>query len=161
MIKFREIRDVDRLPIKQVLRATKHFTDAEIEIALELVEGTLHNQDSSYQFIVAENGSCQLLGYGCWGEVPLTKGAYDIYWIAVSPENQRKGVGSQLLNYMESQIVNTHGRLILIETSSSEIYQDTRTFYERRGYVLESRIRDFYKPGDDRCIYIKRLDPYD
>jgi ribosomal protein S18 acetylase RimI-like enzyme len=159
MIKFRDILIDDRAFVKQVLERTKHFTDQEIQIALELVDMVLNKSDLSYQFVVAEqNGG--FAGYGCWGQVPLTAGAYDIYWIAVSPDLQGKGVGSQILSYMENEIMNHQGRLILIETSSSDIYQDTRAFYEKRGYVLESRIRDFYKPNDDRCVYVKRLDPY-
>ncbi|MFC1568779.1 GNAT family N-acetyltransferase [bacterium] len=161
MIKFREIQVEDRLPLKQMLEATKHFTEAEIEIALELVDHSTQKNDPSYQFIVVENSGGQFVGYGCWGQIPLTMGAYDIYWIAVSPELQGQGVGSQILSFMEVEIMKTHGRLILIETSSSEVYQDTRAFYEKRGYVLESRIHDFYKSGDDRCIYVKRFDSFD
>jgi ribosomal protein S18 acetylase RimI-like enzyme len=159
MVTFRNILFEDRVSVKQVLEKTQHFTDHEIRIALELVDMGLSEKDHGYQFVVAEkNGG--FAGYGCWGQVPLTLGTYDIYWIAVSPDLQGQGVGSQILSFMETQIMKNQGRLILIETSSSDIYQDTRAFYEKRGYVLESRIRDFYKPNDDRCVYVKRLGPY-
>lgn len=159
MVEFRDIRKKDRESVKQVLKATRHFTDYEIAVALELVDEVLNKEDLSYLFVVAEQDG-KFAGYGCWGPVPITMGTYDIYWIAVSPDLQGQGVGSQILSFMEDEIMKNQGRLILIETSSSEVYQDTRAFYERRGYVLESRIRDFYKPNDDRCIYIKRIDPY-
>ena len=71
-----------------------------------------------------------------------------------------QGVGSQILRYMEAHIMKHQGRIILVETSSSEGYQDTCAFYEKRGYLLESRIRDFYKPGDDRLIYTKHSDSF-
>jgi ribosomal protein S18 acetylase RimI-like enzyme len=159
MVNFRDIRAEDRHSIHQVLEATGQFTESEIRVALELADTVLEKKDPSYQLIVAEKKG-EFAGYGCWGQVPLTAGAYDIYWIAVPPDLQGQGVGSRILSFMETQIMKNQGRLILIETSSSEIYQDTRAFYEKRGYVLESRIRDFYKPNDDRCIYVKRLDPF-
>jgi len=160
MVKFRDLLPEDRIAIKMILEATKHFSKVEIKIALELVDSVIQNHDLTYQFIITEKQEGQLAGYGCWGEIPLTRGAYDIYWIAVAPEMQGQGTGSKLLAYMEDKIMESMGRLILIETSSSEAYQGTRAFYEKRGYQLESRIRDFYKTGDDRCIYVKRLDPF-
>ncbi|MFN8582815.1 MAG: hypothetical protein U0163_17795 [Gemmatimonadaceae bacterium] len=41
--------------------------------------------------------------------------------------------------------------------SSLDGYERTRRFYEHAGYVAESRIRDFYRPGDDRFTYVKRF----
>jgi ribosomal protein S18 acetylase RimI-like enzyme len=159
MIRLRELKAEDREVLGPLLRSTQKFTEAEIEIALELVDEAIEKTDTSYQFIIAESKE-GVQGYGCWGMVPLTIGAYDIYWIAVSPESQGKGVGSQILHHMEDEIMKNQGRMILLETSSSEAYKDTRAFYEKRGYQLESRLRDFYKPGDDRCIYVKRIDPF-
>jgi hypothetical protein len=47
--------------------------------------------------------------------------------------------------------------MVCLETSSQGGYSRTRSFYEKAGYLLESRIRDFYKPGDDRLTYVKRF----
>jgi len=159
MIKFRNIMSEDRMAIKAILEATKHFSESDIGIAMELVDSVIKKHDLTYRFVVAENGG-QVVGYGCWGEIPLTAGAYDIYWIAVDPEIQGEGVGSRMLAFMEDEIMKSQGRVILIETSSSEDYQGTRHFYEKCGYQLESRIQDYYKPGDDRCIYVKRFEPF-
>lgn len=159
-LRLRHLRPEDRRPIAQLLQETRRFTNQEIETALELVDAVLNQTDLGYQFIIAEENGGHIAGYGCWGETPLTRGTYDIYWIAVSPTYQGQGVGSQILSYMETQIMKNQGRLILIETSSSERYQDTRAFYAKRDYVLESRIYDFYKPGDDKMIYTKRFRPF-
>ena len=48
-------------------------------------------------------------------------------------------------------------RLIVIETSSTPIYEPTRHFYVRRGYTLACRVTDFYALGDDKVIFIKNL----
>jgi ribosomal protein S18 acetylase RimI-like enzyme len=159
-ITLRPLRAEDRPLIQQVLRQTEHFSEMEIEIALELVDAVINKTDLSYQFIVAEKPGGHFAGYGCWGKTPLTLATYDIYWIAVSPVYQGQGVGSQLLHYMETQIMKDQGRLIIVETSSSEVYQDTRAFYLKRGYILESQIKDFYKPEDDKVVYSKRFRPF-
>ena len=159
-IRLRKLRAEDRIPIQAALRETDHFTPQEIEVALELVDAALNEVDPDYRFIVAEKSGGHFAGYGCWGKTPLTLGTFDIYWIAVAPQFQRQGVGSKILSHMEVQIMKNQGRLILIETSSTQVYQDTRAFYARHGYVLESRIFDFYKPGDDKLIYTKRFRPF-
>jgi hypothetical protein len=47
--------------------------------------------------------------------------------------------------------------MICLETSSQGGYERTRRFYDQAGYVEEARLRDFYKPGDDRITYVKRF----
>jgi len=97
------------------------------------------------------------VGYVCFGPTPATEGTYDLYWIAVSPKLHNKGIGRQLLNFTEREVVRMGGRLLIIETSSQEKYAPTQAFYLKNGYEIEARIRDFYRPGDDRLIYTKHL----
>ena len=47
--------------------------------------------------------------------------------------------------------------MLLIETSSQETYGGTIQFYERTGYELVGKIKEYYKPGDDKLIFVKRL----
>jgi hypothetical protein len=58
-------------------------------------------------------------------------------------------------------VIACAGRLLVAETSSREEYQDTRTFYEHRGYGAvpsdRARLCDFYRPGDDRLLFAKRF----
>jgi len=96
-------------------------------------------------------------GYVLFGPVPLTEGNYDLYWIAVDPNIQGGGVGRRLMKHVEKQVRQRGGRLLCLETSSQGSYLRTRKFYEQAGYVEESCIRDFYKPGDDRLTYVKRF----
>lgn len=98
-----------------------------------------------------------MLGYACYGPVPLTQGVYDLYWIVVDPSSQGKGFGRALIEYVEKDVLNRGGRMILIETSSQETYGDTVHFYERSGYHLGARIRNFYRIGDDKLVFQKEL----
>ena len=47
--------------------------------------------------------------------------------------------------------------MLLIETSSQETYGVTIQFYERTGYELAGRVADYYRAGDDKLIFAKRL----
>jgi len=58
---------------------------------------------------------------------------------------------------MEEEVKRMGGRLILVETSGTTSYAPARKFYEVCGYSLQAKIPDFYSPGDDLLIYVKRL----
>jgi ribosomal protein S18 acetylase RimI-like enzyme len=132
------------------------FSSEEINVALELIDIYLFNKEQKdYLIYIAENNVGELAGYVCFGPTPATDGTYDLYWIAVSPAHQRKGIGKTLLNYVEHYIKKNKGRLIIIETSSRNDYQNTRKFYINNNYQLSAQIKDFYHPGDDRVIFTK------
>jgi ribosomal protein S18 acetylase RimI-like enzyme len=147
----------DRGKIHMILIDTGFFTAAEIDVAMELVDTFLTNPaQKDYVVYVAEEEG-QLYGYMCFGPTPVAEGTYDLYWIAVDPAAQNKGVGKKLLGFMEYEIKRLQGRLIIIETSSQDKYKATQAFYLHNGYHPAAQIKDFYKPGDDRMIYTKYI----
>ena len=136
--------------------AAGNFNKAEIETAAELVDEVLAKGDRSGYFIVvleSAEASPAVQGYACFGPTPLTDGVYDLYWIVVDPASQGKGFGRRLLQSVEARVQKRRGRKLLIETSSQESYAGTIRFYERSGYELAARIRDFYRVGDDKLIF--------
>ena len=44
---------------------------------------------------------------------------------------------------------------IYADTSSSDRYAGTRSFYERMGFREGARLPDFYAPGDGKIVYVK------
>jgi ribosomal protein S18 acetylase RimI-like enzyme len=80
-----------------------------------------------------------------------------LYWIAVSPHLQARGIGTVLLRHAEEDIRRRQGRLFLIETSSLPHYDLTRRFYLKHGYEQGAVLRDFYADGDDMVVFRKRL----
>ncbi len=147
----------DRGRIAEIVRATGKFSPAECDVALELVDEALaRGEESGYLVHVFEDEG-KVQGYVCFGPTPLTQGTWDLYWIAVDPESQGRGAGRALLAFAEDSVRRRGGRLLLIETSSQESYGATVRFYERAGYTLEARIRDFYKPGDDKLVFVRQL----
>ncbi len=159
-IRIRPLEAHDRSSIHDMVISSGVFNDVEIATALELVEEALEEgEESGYIFAVLEQGvdPCKVAGYACYGPVPLTQGVYDLYWIVVDPSSQGKGFGRALIKYVEKDILDRGGRMILIETSSQEVYVATLRFYERMGYRLAARIHNFYKVGDDKLVFQKEL----
>ena len=157
---IRELERRDRSRIEEMIVSSGKFNEVEIKTALELVDEALEEGEASgYIFVLLEYGkeSPQLHGYACYGPTPLTQGVYDLYWIVVDPAAQRKGIGRYLLEHVERDIMKRGGRMLLIETSSQETYGATIRFYERNGYQLMARIKNYYRIGDDKLVFSKEL----
>ena len=154
---MRNLHSADLPALQNILVATKAFTIDEVKCAMELLEAVLNDpQQPDYQVIVAEHAG-SVAGYVLYGPVPLTEGNYDLYWIATDPTLHGKGVGRQLMEETENRLRAAGARMLCLETSSQGSYQRTRRFYEQAGYLEESCIRDFYRPGDNRITYVKRF----
>ncbi|WP_321495957.1 GNAT family N-acetyltransferase [uncultured Desulfobacter sp.] len=147
--------DVER--VRTLVTETGFFRLDEISIAAELVEERLKSgHESGYHFVMAQKQG-NLAGYGCFGPIPCTLTSYDIYWIAVAPKFQGKGLGKCILGEMERLIREMGGIQVYVETSTQPGYASTRRFYERCGYRCEAVLDDFYEPGDGKAIYVNRL----
>ena len=143
--------------IRELAKGTGFFHESEVEIAVELVvERLTEGASSGYEFVIAELGG-KVVGYTCFGPIPCTTVSYDLYWIAVHPETQGKGLGRVLLAETERRTREMGGTRIYAETSSRPQYLSTRSFYERTGYKLAELLEDFYAPGDGRATYLKVL----
>ena len=154
---LRKLQASDLPELERILVATDAFTPAEVEVAMELLEIVISDPEQrDYEVAVAEVLG-KVAGYVLFGPVAATVGSFDLYWIAVDPAAQGSGVGQRLMEHVEEEARKRGGRMICLETSSQGGYSRTRSFYEKAGYLLESRIRDFYKPGDDRLTYVKRF----
>lgn len=141
--------------IRNLVEATGFFRPDEIEIAVELVEERLSKgPESGYYFVIAKQAG-KIIGYGCYGPIPCTLTSFDIYWIAVSPNLQGRGLGKIILTEMERLINESGGNRVYVETSTQPRYASTRVFYERCGYHCEVILDDFYAPGDGKAVYSK------
>jgi aminoglycoside 6'-N-acetyltransferase I len=158
---IRALIQADREKIKNILIDTNNFSDDEVSIALELLDVYLNNpEQKDYEIFVDENDddTSELNGYVCIGPRPLTEGTYDLYWIAVNPKIQSRGVGSKLVLYIENHIKSKGGYLVLIETSGKPSYEKERKFYEKNNYRKAVELEHFYKKNDSLVIYSKYLD---
>jgi D-alanine-D-alanine ligase len=113
--------------------------------------------NGDYVFLVYRDDDGRAVGYVCFGPHALTQGTYDLYWIAVDPIAQGRGVGHALLARAESEVQACGGRLLLIETSDTPVYTPARRLYEASGYRREATVHDFYAYGDSLLIFAKDL----
>jgi D-alanine-D-alanine ligase len=147
----------DPAAVRQLAQATGYFSAEETSVAAELVDERLcKGPQSGYHFVFAEVDG-RLAGYTCYGPVALTASSYDLYWIVVSPEFQRQGLGRVLLEATEHQARLAGGARLYADTSGRAQYASTRAFYERVGFRQEALLEDFYAPGDAKVIYSKPL----
>lgn len=147
----------DKPALMRILRNTPEFRPFEVAVAEEVIDAYLTDpQGTGYFTLVAEDDE-KVAGYVCYGETPCTVGTWDIYWIAVDRSKRGRGIGKSLSERAESAIKQAGGRLAVIETSSTPLYENTRGFYLKRGYETVARIPDFYSPGDDKLILLKKL----
>jgi len=150
-------RRSDLASLRRLVAATGVFYPEERAIALELLEERLRRgPKSGYEFIFAERRG-ELVGYSAWGAVPLTKGSYDLYWIAVAPAAQGLGIGRRLMELTERAVARRGGGRLYIETSSRAVYARTRGFYRAAGYHAAARLADFYAPGDHKVVFCKTI----
>ena|SRR5687767_5241491 len=157
-VRIRPLAEVDRSAVSQIVGSVGNFSPAEIECALEIVGIYLHDKtQKDYCLVVAVDSSDTVMGYACWGPTPLTRGTYDLYWIATHPKAQRLGIGRALIAHVETRVQEEQGRLLVVETASKESYVNTLQFYRNLGYEEASRIRDFYDAGDDKLVFVKRF----
>ena len=112
----------DRPAVAAIIEAVGNFNPAEIDCALELVDIYLNNkQQKDYEVVVTADAGGKVCGYACWGLTPLTKGTYDLYWVATHPDVQGHGYGRALMAYVEDMVRKRRGRLLILETSSKEL----------------------------------------
>jgi ribosomal protein S18 acetylase RimI-like enzyme len=160
--RVRPLGSEDRSQVVALLGAlgdARTFTAEEIRTALELIDEWIDSgEGSGYLTYVIEEGGV-VRGYVCYGPTPLTESTYDLYWIAVDPAIHGRGYGRLLMAFAETDIGRRGGRLVLIETSSHDANRSTIRFYEQAGYDLVARIRNFYRPGDDKLVFARELLP--
>ncbi len=70
---------------------------------------------------------------------------------------QDLGIGRQLVKQVEELLAAKQKRVLIVETSSGENFVSTRNFYQKLGYTKEASIREFWKAGEDKVVYWKKL----
>lgn len=106
-------------------------------------------------FAALEDNTVVGLGY-CVPE-KLTDATYNLLAIAVHKELQGKGIGQLMMNFIEKLLKENNKRLLIVETSSDEQYDLTRKFYLKINYLPIAEIKDFWKEGEDKILFWKKL----
>ena len=153
------VRPEDRVAVRRLVTSSGFFSEAEEEIAVELVEDTLTKgaTASGYHFIFAEEAG-HTVGYVCFGPIAGTAASHDLYWIVVDSTRRGGGVGRVLEQACVDAARALGGQRLYVDTSSRSQYEPTRAFYRACGYNEVAHLKDFYTAGDGKVIFVKTLD---
>lgn len=143
--------------VRDLVTRTGAFSDTEVAIAAELVEETLRcGAAAGYEFVFAERAG-SLAGYACFGAIPATAASYDLYWIAVHPNESGRGLGAEILARSEARIAAAGGQHVWVDTSSRRDYMPAHRLYHAAGYREAARLDGFYGPDDAKIVFAKSL----
>ncbi|PWT92387.1 MAG: hypothetical protein C5B54_03600 [Acidobacteria bacterium] len=146
----------DRTRLKEIITSIANFNGADKAIALELIDDVIaKEQKSDYIIYVCEDETNIVQAYVCFGKTPLTESTFDFYWCVVDQDFQRHGLGFRLFQFVETEVQRLGGKLLMCETSSLDSYDRVLKLYEKLGYQFVARIKNFYREGDDKFIYMK------
>lgn len=138
--------------VAYIVEATDMFPGSMLD---GMVANYFESESTDDRWLVVSTGKVQAVAY--FVAERLTAGTWNLLLIAVSPQEQRKGIGARLLAAVESELAQEGNRLLIVETSGLASFESTRNFYLRQGYTQEARIRDFYEDGNDKVTFAKRL----
>ncbi|MBX2871574.1 MAG: GNAT family N-acetyltransferase [Saprospiraceae bacterium] len=152
-MKIRPVERRDLPTLKLILDNTGLFPSSMLE---DMIADYFDNPDSTdIWFTFEAEGHPVSLAY-CAPE-RMTNGTYNLYAIAVHTEQQGRGIGTQMMQYIEDLLRQQGHRILIVETSGLADYDRTRTFYRKCQYTQEATIRAFYEEGEDKIIFWKKL----
>jgi len=144
MIQIRKIIQQDIPALKEVLNTLELFPAEMLENMTSDYFTNPETQD--IWFTAVEESKPISIGY-CAPE-KLTDGTYNLYAIGVRGDIQSKGIGKQMMDFVEKDLQQNGARILIVDTSSTEAFQKSRQFYENLGFTREAVIRDFWEEGE-------------
>ena len=150
---IRPITPSDLNALYKVVDSSELFPSAYLD---EMIADYLNNPDTEdIWFTCVDSDIPVAIGY-CVPE-KLTDGTYNLLAIGVVKESQGKGIASEMMNYIEQLLKQKGARVLIVETSSDSAQLTARSFYRKIGYSQEAVIRDFWKEGEDKIVFWKKL----
>jgi len=143
----------DLTDLKQVLDSIELFPS---ELLDNMIFDYLNNPETEEIWFTASENS-RPISIGFCAPEKLTEGTYNLYAIGVRRDIQGKGIGSKMMAYIEDYLREKGHRILIVDTSGTDDFRKTRRFYEKLNYNQEAVIRDFWKEGDDKVVFWKKL----
>lgn len=145
----------DTAALKKLTAETGFFKPHEIETLQEVLDD-YHAEGSEHGHVcqtLDQNG--EPIGFIYFGPAPMTLGTWELWWIVVKKDVQARGLGGDMLRFVEDEVRRRQGRVLFIDTSSQPLYDPTRRFYLKNGYEQHAVLKDFYAAGDSKVVFRK------
>jgi ribosomal protein S18 acetylase RimI-like enzyme len=154
---IRPIQPNDTQALIAIALGTEAFKPIEIQ-ALQEVLDDYHAQNAAigHRAVVIEQDN-SIAGFAYFAPAAMTDRTWSLWWIVVGRATQARGIGGELLRYVEAEVRASKGRQLLIETSSLDKYELTRRFYLKHDYAPIAIVPDYYADGDDMLFFGKRF----
>ncbi len=168
-IRIRPVSSEDRDAVRHLALVNGMFRPEEMDGVDEMLSGYLDRSRPDDRWVVAlaegadpddAHQSGTVVGAAYYASEPFADRVWNLYFLAVDPDGHGRGVGTALTSHVVEQLQAAGGdvaRVLLVETSSTDAYQQARAFYAARGFLEEARIRDYYGPGDDKVVFWRRV----
>jgi ribosomal protein S18 acetylase RimI-like enzyme len=151
--KIRAVTQDDIKGLKEVIDSSELFPSEYLD---EMISDYLNNADTrDIWFAYFDDKAPTAIGY-CAPE-KLTDGTYNLLAIGVSQDSQRNGVATEMMKYIEHLLKLKDGRILIVETSSDDAQIAARKFYQKIGYTQMAVIQDFWRDGEDKIVFWKKL----
>jgi len=154
MATTRKVMADDVPALKAILDSSGLFPSEYLD---DMIAPYLSGADSEAIWFVATDEQRQPTGFGYCVPEQLTNGTFNLLAIAVHKPLQGSGIGKQLMAYIENHLTEQGKRILIVETSGSDQFVLTRTFYIKNGYTAMATIKDFWNEGEDKIIFWKKL----
>ncbi|UUW08413.1 GNAT family N-acetyltransferase [Flavobacterium plurextorum] len=152
-MEIRKVNKEDLKGLKEVLDSSELFPSEYLD---DMIADYFNNPETEeIWFAYFDNNKPVAMGY-CVPE-KFTKGTYNLLAIGVSKDFQRKGLASKMMHYIEQLIKQKDGRILIVETSSDDAQIGARNFYPKIGYTQVGILKDFWKDGEDKIVFWKKL----
>ena len=153
---IRAAENHDVAAIKDIAIQTGLFSPDEADTLEGMLGEYFADALPQHQWLVASSAD-KVIGAAYVAPELLTDGTWNLYFIGVLPDMQGRGLGAMLLQAVEERLRQCSARVLIIETSGLDNFELTRRFYRKHGYAEEARIREFYRAGDDKIVFWKKL----
>ena len=121
----------------------------------DMIAGFLQQTSEDIWFVCEEQG--QIISFGFCEPERMTNGTWNLLAIGVEPSSQAKGIGTQMMDYLEDKLAAQGACVLLVETTALDEQEKTREFYRKIGYVQEARIREFFEADTDKIVFWKHF----
>ncbi len=155
---IRPVTPADTDALVELAASTEFFKSHELDALREVLDDYhAGNDELGHRAFLWEEAQ-RPLGFVYHAPTPMTDRTWHLYWIAVERTQQGRGLGAKLLSFVERDILEQEGRLLVVETSSTPHYEPTRRFYLKHHYTIAGTVADFYSDDDGMTIFTKRID---
>ncbi len=150
----RKVEQADIATLKLVIDSSELFPSKMLD---NMISSYFNDPQSQDIWLTRDDQSGKPVAIVFCAPEKMTDGTYNLYLIAVDGKQRGRGIGAELMGYLEDKLNKDGVRVLIVETSGLPEFEQTRRFYAKLDYQQEAVIRDFYSEGEDKVVFWKKL----